>query len=114
MSAAPWPLAAKRRKEAHSQYPRVGVNWATLRNHIAPPDYFATCNGDKLRIALRDIVHYELACAIQWQRFKESKVLPLTSNEIHCTVEALHVLRRYLGNFYLHSAGLSKQPAITG
>jgi hypothetical protein len=84
--------AAERRKEAHSQYPGVGVNWPTLRDDIAPSDNVATSNGDKLRIALRDIVHYELACVVQRRRFKEGKVPPLTRNEVHRTMEAFHVL----------------------
>jgi hypothetical protein len=83
----------------------VSVNWACFRDDIAPSDNIASCNGDKLRVAPPNIVHYELACAVQWRRFKESKVLPLTGNEIQCAIEAFHVLGRYPCNRYLHLAG---------
>jgi hypothetical protein len=80
----------------------VSVNWAGFRDDIAPSDNIASRNGDKLRVALRNIVHYELACAVQWRRFKEGKVFPLTGNEIQCAIEAFHATSdavARIGNF---------------
>jgi hypothetical protein len=82
----------------------VSVNWAALRDDIAPSDNITSRNGDKLWVALRNIVQYELACAVQRRRFKEGKVLPLTGNEIQCAMKAFHVLGRYSRNRHLHLA----------
>jgi hypothetical protein len=43
--------APKQRQQAHSHR-------AALRNDIAPADDVAACDGDKLRVALRDILSF--------------------------------------------------------
>ena len=66
-----------------------------LRNHIAPSDDSSVRNGNELRVAVRDVVHHELAGAGQRRSFEKCEVLSLTSNAIDGMMEALNVLGRY-------------------